>query len=100
MSSRVRALTICLIPLKFGRVLPTLNVITAAALLITVTAFEFFVMPNSPVHFEADSTQEKRNILILTSCMLKKKQTIVQRWSVPTFAGALLHLNIKHLFPV
>lgn len=55
------------------RVLPTLNVITAAALLITVTAFDFFVMPHSPVDFEADSTQEKCNILILTFCMLKRK---------------------------
>lgn len=55
------------------RVFPTLNVITAAALLITVTAFDFFVMPNSPVDFEADSTQEKCNILILTFCMLKRK---------------------------
>lgn len=73
MSSRVRALAICLIPLKFGRVLPTLNVITAAALLITVTAFEFFVMPNSPVHFEADRTQEKRDILPLTFLHAKKK---------------------------
>lgn len=73
MSSCVRALAICLIPLKSGHVLPTLNVITAATVLITVTAFDFFVMPNSPVHFEADSMQEKRNILILTFCMLKRK---------------------------
>lgn len=73
MSSCVRALAICLIPLKFGPVLPTLNVATAAILLITVTDFDFFVMPNSPVHFEADSTQEKGDIQILTFRILQRK---------------------------
>lgn len=57
-------------------------------------------MPNSPVRFEADSTQENCDILILTFCArLLKRNNKPLCWSVPTFAAALRHFDFKHFPP-